>query len=105
MRPEDIAGEALRAARSAGADQAEAYVVGSRSISAYVDNSRVKSVEEKKDLGLAVRVLKGGRLGQSSSSISSLGHAQDCARHAVEAASLVPVDKFFQGFAPPTKGK
>ncbi len=105
MRPEEVAEEALKAARSAKVDQAEAYVVGSRSIIAYVDNSRVKSVEDKKDLGLAVRVMKGGRLGQSSSSISSQGQAEDCARHAVKTASMVPVDKFFKGFARPARGK
>jgi PmbA protein len=105
VRPEDVAIEAIRAARAAGADQAEAYVVRSRSISAYVDDSQVKSVEEKLDLGVAVRVLKGGRLGQASSSISSLQQAQECARIAVHTSSLIPVDKVFKGFALPTKGQ
>lgn len=104
MRPDDVASETIRAAKAAGADQAEAYVVGSRSISAYVDDSEVKSVEEKFDLGVAVRVLKGSRLGQASSAVSSLQQAQQCARTAVRTAALLPVDKVFRGFAQPVKG-
>jgi PmbA protein len=105
VRPEEVANEAIRAAKAAGADQAEAFVVGSRSISAYVDDSAVKSVEEKTDLGVAVRVLKGGRLGQASSAISSLFQAQEVASNAVRTAGLIPVDKVFGGFAHPVKGQ
>jgi len=104
MRPEEIASEVMKAAMAAGADQAEAYVVRSRSVSAYADDSCVKSVEEKSDLGVAVRVLVGGRLGQASSSVSSLAHAQACARAAVQTAKLIPVDKVFKGFAMPAGG-
>lgn len=105
MRPEDVASVAIQAAKVAGADQAEAFVVSSRSVSAYVDDSRVKSVEEKSDLGVAVRVIVGGRLGQASSSVSSLQQAQACSRTAVQTASLIPVDKVFKGFAWPVKGR
>ena len=105
MRPEDVASVAIQAAKVAGADQAEAFVVSSRSVSAYVDDSRVKSVEEKSDLGVAVRVIVGGRLGQASSSVSSLQQAQACSRTAVQTASLIPVDKVFKGFAWPAKGR
>ncbi|MDD1756973.1 MAG: TldD/PmbA family protein [Methanomassiliicoccales archaeon] len=103
MRPEEVASAAIQAAKSAGADQAEAFVVSARSVSAYVDDSRVKSVEEKNDLGVAVRVVVGGRLGQSTTSVSSLRQAQQCARTAVRAATLTPKDKVFKGFAWPAK--
>jgi PmbA protein len=105
MKPEEVAGATLQAAKSAGAEQAEAFVVRVRSLSAYVDDSRVKSVEEKSDLGVAVRVVVNGRLGQSSTSISSLRQAQLCARTAVRTASLTPEDKVFKGFAWPVKGQ
>jgi len=105
MRPEEVASTALQAAKGAGADQAEAFVVRSRSISAYVDDSRIKSVEEKSDLGVAVRVVVDGRLGQSSTSVSLSRQAQLCARSAVRTASLTPKDKVFKGFAWPAKGQ
>lgn len=105
MRPDEVASAAIQAAKVAGADQAEAFVVSTRSVSAYVDDSRVKSVEEKSDLGVAVRVIVSGRLGQASSSVSSLQQAQACARTAVQTASLIPVDKVFKGFAWPAKGQ
>ena len=105
MRAEELASESVREARAAGADQAEAYVVKVRSLSVYVDNSKVKSAEAKSDLGMAMRVSKGGRIGQSSTSLSSLADAIGCARTAVKTASLVPVDKVFKGFAQPSKGR
>jgi PmbA protein len=105
VRLEELASESVREAKAAGADQAEAYVVKVRSLSVYVDNSKVKSAEAKSDLGLAMRVSKGGRIGQSSTSLSSLADATGCARTAVKTASLVPVDKVFKGFAQPSKGR
>jgi PmbA protein len=105
MRPEDIASAALQAAKAAGAGQAEAFVVKVRSVSAYVDDSKVKSAEEKADLGVAVRVVVDGRLGQSSTSVYSPKQAQVCARTAVQTASLTPEEKVFKGFAWPAKGQ
>ncbi len=103
MRPEDVASSGIKAAKVAGAAHAEAFVVKVRSLSAYVDDSKVKSVEEKSDLGVAMRVMVDGRIGQSSSSVSSLRQVEACARTAVQAASLVPRDKVFKGFAWPAK--
>jgi PmbA protein len=103
MRPDDIASAAIRAARAAGADHAEAFVSRSRSLSAYVDDSRVKSMEEKSDLGVAVRVMVGGKVGQSSSFASTPRQAEACARAAVASAAALPKDDVFKGFAWPAK--
>lgn len=103
MRPEDLTSVALKTAQAAGADHAEAFVVRSRTIAAYVDDSKVKSVEEKTDLGMAIRVMMDGRIGHSSTSISSLRQAEGCARSALRAAALVPKDRVFKGFAWPAK--
>lgn len=103
MDVSELSYHAIGAAKEAGADHAEAYVTITRSISVYIDDSRVKSVEEKHDTGLAMRVIKGGRVGQSSSSVSSSRQLEACARSAVRAASLLPEDEVFKGFAWPAK--
>ncbi|MEM0449293.1 MAG: TldD/PmbA family protein [Methanomassiliicoccales archaeon] len=100
---QELAMTALKMAKKEGADHAEAYVTKTRSLSAYLDNSSVKSVEEKHDAGLAVRVIKDGRVGQSSTSFSSQKQLEACVRRAMHAASLLPQDAVFKGFSFPVK--
>lgn len=103
MRLEDVASTAVRAAKDAGADQAEAFVVRSRTVYAYADDSRIKSVEERSDQGVAMRVIVGGRIGQSTSSMSTAKQAEACARAAVRSAAVLPEDEMVKGFAWPAK--
>jgi predicted Zn-dependent protease len=70
----------------------------------YVDDSAVKHIEEEIDQGLAVRVAKGKRLGQSSASCSTLKEAEMTAMTAVRMAGLSPVDNGFSQF-PASGGK
>jgi len=97
----EIALRTLDAAMRQGADSAEAFVAGSRSRSLYVDGSSIKSLEEKEDMGVAVRVASGRRLGEASSSIGTLQDADRCASRAREVARLSPPDPRFKGFVQP----
>lgn len=74
----------------------EIFAIRTRTLSLYVDDSAVKNIEEKIDQGLAVRVAKGKRLGQSSAACSTLKEAEMTAMTAVRMAGLSPVDKGFR---------
>jgi PmbA protein len=99
----------IRAARTAaveeGAQQVEVYAASSHSLSVYLDDSRIKSTESKVDAGTAVRVIKGGKVGQSASSCSSVEDAKACAVRAVATSALLPKDKIFKQFPSPQKGR
>ena len=99
MNLTQIVDRALSGALSEGVDQAEAYTVKSRTISLYVEDSRVKNLEEKVDLGLAVRVADGPRLGEASSTIGSMDHVGACTSSAIKAARVSAPDPYFIGFA------
>lgn len=103
MRPDEVALQAMEAAKREGADEAEAYVVSSHVLSAYIDDSKVKSVEDRTDMGLAVRALRNGRIGQSTSFLDGPARAEACARSAVAVARLLPKDTVFKHFPSPSK--
>jgi PmbA protein len=103
VRADEAASLALKAAKEAGADQAEAFVVSSHTLSAYIDDSRVKSVEDKVDLGLSMRVLRNGRVGQSSSYFASPKQVETCAKAAVIVSALLPKDTVFKHFPAPVR--
>ena len=98
MDIDEIVGPAIRAARSEGADEAEAYAVQAHTWSAYVDDSKIKSVEEKRDLGIAIRVIREGRVGQSTSVVASMADVESCVRSAVRVSRLIPSDPVFKHF-------
>jgi len=104
MDIDSIISSATRAATKEGLDQVEIFAIRTRTLSLYVDDSAVKNIEEKIDQGLAVRVAKGKRLGQSSAACSTLREAEMTARTAVKMAGLSPVDKGFRRF-PAAGGK
>ena len=103
MELDEFVGPAIQAAKKEGAQQVEVYVVSARTCSAYADDSKVKSVEEKSDLGIAIRLLRDHRFGQSASMVSSVADAEACARNAARVASLLPVEKTFKCFPLPDK--
>jgi PmbA protein len=93
-----LAQRALAAARREGATQAEAFAVTSVTKSVYVDDGRIKIVEEKGDQGIAMRILKGRRLAQASSACSSVEDAESCARAAASLADRSPASKTYDRF-------
>ncbi|NHJ13590.1 MAG: TldD/PmbA family protein [Candidatus Thorarchaeota archaeon] len=59
----DLAERALRRAESFGADQAEVYVASSKSFSIDVENSAIKSAQDKRDSGCGIRSVVGKGVG------------------------------------------
>ena len=99
----ELAQRALEAARREGGTQAEAFAVTSVTKSVYVDDSRIKIVEEKGDQGLAIRVLKGRKLAQASSACTSIEDAEACARAAAALADRSPASRTYDRFPHPAK--
>jgi PmbA protein len=93
----EVADLALSLARSQGAEQTEAFAVGSRTLSLYVEDSRVKNLEEKTDRGVAIRVAIGSRLGEASTTLGPIERLEECARSATRAARISPPDPYFTG--------
>jgi PmbA protein len=89
---------ALKRALSEGADQAEVFTVKSRTLSLYVEDSKVKNLEEKLDAGISVKVADGKKLGEASSTIASPEQVEMCTDSAIKAARVSEPDSFFQGF-------
>jgi PmbA protein len=100
---DEFVGPAIHAAKKEGAEEAEIYAVSAHTWSAYADDSKVKSVEEKGNLGIAIRLLRKHRFGQSASMVSSVADAKACAKNAARVASLLPIEKTFKGFPLPDK--
>lgn len=95
---------AERALKACGdAPQAEVFAASGRTVSVYLDDGRIKNVEEKEDLGVSVRVLKGRRLGQASSTCATIEDAERCARAALRLADLAPASKSFDRLPSPSK--
>jgi len=87
-----------------GAKEAEAYLVRVRSLAAYIDDDKVKNLEEKLDQGISIRVSMNGRLGQSSSTMYTVRDLEECGAKAVSLARLSKPDphfKKFPGFSQP----
>lgn len=99
----EMARRALEAARREGATQAEAFAVDTVTRSVYVDDDRIKIVEEKGDQGLAVRVLKGRKLAQASSACAGVEDAEACARAAASLADRSPSSRTYDRFPSPAK--
>lgn len=95
-----IAERALRLAKEAGADAAEAFVQSSRetSINLVGGYATPKEVVEE---GVGLRVMVGQRVGLSGSQGVSDATLRDVARHAVDAARRVPESASFPGFRGP----
>ena len=99
MNLSEIVDRALSGALSEGAEQAEAFTVRSRTLSLYVEDSKVKNLEEKVDHGLAVRAVEGSRLGEASSTIGLMNHVDTCVSSAIKVTRASAPDPNFMGFA------
>jgi len=99
MNLSEIVDRALSKAQSEGAEQAEAYAVRSRTLSLYVEDSRVKNLEEKLDGGLSVKVALGPRLGEASSTVGSMDNVEGCVSSSIKAARISAPDPHFMGMA------
>ena len=98
MHLNDMVDRVLSRALSHGAEQAEVFTIKSRTLSLYVEDSKVKNLEEKFDVGISVKVADGKKLGEASSTIASPEQVDACTDSAVKAARVSEPDSFFQGF-------
>lgn len=103
MNIKDLARKALATAMKEGASQTEAFAVSTITRIVYVDDGRIKISEEKADQGMALRVLKGRKLAQSTSSCSTVEEAEACARSASRLADRSPQTRNFERFPAPSK--
>ena len=97
----ELTDRALKACQDAS--QAEVFAASGRTVSVYLDDGRIKNVEEKEDIGLSVRVLKGRRVGQASSTCATVEDAERCARAALRLADLAPASKSFDRLPSPAR--
>jgi PmbA protein len=104
MQTEYVARKAIKAAINQGASEVEAYATRSRVLVAYVDDGSIKSVEEKHDLGVSVRVCLGKKMGQASSTCTNVRMAEACAENAVDLAKFSAADPDFKGLATGERG-
>ncbi len=102
MELQDITAKALKLAEKGGVE-AEAYSARANVISVYVDDSLIKSVETRRDAGLGMRVIKGGRVGSATSKVAEDADVEQCVRTALDAADLAPKDPIFKHFPYPAK--
>jgi PmbA protein len=104
MSLEPFMKKAVKVALSEGASEVETFSTRSRTVSVYLDDDKVKNVEDKQDQGIALRVIKGRKVGQSSTTINSIRDAERCAVSAVKLASVSGVDPVFKGFPAGSRG-
>lgn len=103
MSLEDIVNMTAEEGLSHSADQVEVFLARTRTRSAYVEDSSIKNLEEKFDMGLSVRAAIGKRVGESSSTIGDINDSRKCAIEACKRARLSTPDPDFMGF--PASGK
>jgi PmbA protein len=82
-----------------GVNQFEIFGTEAKILSVYVDDGSIKSVEEKFDRGIAVRIAKGKRIGQSASTCDGIKDAERCVRLASDLATVSPEDRNFEQFS------
>lgn len=104
MSLEPFAKKALRVALAEGASEVEVFASRAKSLLLYIDDGRIKNVEERMDQGLAVRAIKGKKVGQSSTTLTTVRDAERCAQSAMRLADVSAPDPVFKRFAPSIKG-
>jgi predicted Zn-dependent protease len=95
------AAAAVESARRAGADQAEALVIGSETALTRFANNRVHQNVASEDTALSVRAVVGTRIGVASTNRTSPEEVAACCERAVAAARLAPADPDFPGLPGP----
>jgi len=100
-RAQELAAELLAAARSAGADQAEALVVASDEALTRFAGNRIHQNVASSDVELQVRAVIGTKVGVSSSNRVDGAGIEAVAQAAVEAARRAPADPDFPGLPGP----
>ena len=87
----DLIEVALERAARSGADQAEAFYVESVSESADYENNRLAGIDSSSSRGIGIRVIAGGRVGFSATSI--LDRVDDAVEAAISTARLTEPER------------
>ncbi len=95
----DLGPEAVRRARSLGAEQAEAYTIHYATRHVYIEDDVPKVAEDRDETGIGVRVARAKRVAFAATTLSKAADAVAAARAAVAGLKQVPVDPDFVGFA------
>jgi len=95
----ELAPEAARKARAAGAEHAEAYAIRYATRHVYIEDDVPKVAEDREEVGLGLRVAKGKRVAFASTTLSGASDAAAVVRTAVRGLAPVPEDPGFVGFA------
>ena len=104
MSLEPFVKKALRVALAEGAAEVEVFASRASSLLLYIDDGKIKNVEERMDQGLAVRAIKAKKVGQSSTTLATVRDAEQCAMSAIGLANVSAPDPVFKRFAPSIKG-
>lgn len=96
--------KAIKVALGEGASEVEVFSIRSRTASVYIDDGKIKNVEEKQDQGMAIRVIRSKKVGQSCATVNSMRDAEWCARTAVGLANVSGPDPVFKSFPKGHKG-
>ncbi|MFQ6074640.1 MAG: TldD/PmbA family protein [Candidatus Bathyarchaeia archaeon] len=99
----ELCGRALDIAVRAGADEAEALIVGSRSIGVDIERGEIKTCSDVWDGGIAIRVISDGRVGLAYTNTPTSREVEKTAVQAVKASKASLRDKNWRGL-PERKG-
>ncbi len=94
----DLASDAVRRARAAGADASEAFAIAFTTRSVYIEDDVPKVGEDRQEAGLGVRVARGKRVAFASTTLASSEDARSGVAAAIDSLKQVPEDPDFSGF-------
>ena len=94
----DLASDAVRRARVAGADAAEGFAIAFTTRSVYIEDDVPKVGEDRQEAGLGVRVARGKRVAFASTTLASSEDVRTSVASAIDSLKQVPEDPDFSGF-------
>gem|GEM_PF-6100900 len=100
----DLAPDAVRRARSEGADAVEAYAIAFTSRSVYIEDDVPKVAEDRSETGLGVRAAKAKRVAFSATTLASPSDVRSAVAAAMAGLKRIPEDPDFSGL-PTEAGK
>ncbi len=95
----DLAPDAVKKARAAGAEQAEAYAIRFTTRHVYIEDDVPKVAEDREEAGLGLKVSQGKRVAFTSTTLATAADVAAAVRTALGGLAQVPEDPDFSGFA------
>jgi len=103
---ESLASTALKMAEKKGANQVEAFVIGTHGRSVYVENSKPRVADDKTEVGLSLKACLGKHVGSSSGTINvnKISLMEEIVNEALSIAKTTEEDPYFKSL-PTGEGK